>query len=190
MSIITQKIPPRLSARQTEIFWDDEKQDLFALHEGRKYRFINLPKGILQTLQQAMEADEEAMAIIEAKGPAQLRDRLWLYCKCKFGAFSYEPDLHHGVVTPENWVCGCNSNCILKPLHNKRLKVTNGYLSQREYDVLRALCAMPFKIGTAVAANLSNSEHTLNKHKHNLYAKVGVHSIQELAVWASKMSLI
>lgn len=188
--LISQKIPPGLKKSETEIYWDDQLQDLMALHEGKVYHFMDLPDRVLQKLQDHLEQDEEAMRVIEFNGPELWKERLYLYAKCRFGAFSYEPDILHNEITPEAWSCSCNSNCILSILHKGIVKTDNGDLTIRELQVLRALCGESYPTGYAVAAELHITQDTLNKHKQNIYAKVGVQSIQELAVWASKMNLV
>lgn len=190
MLIMNQSIPPGLSANELEIYWDQEQNELCGLFAGRKYQFENLPSKVIADLAFIMEEDHEAMSIIESYGPKPFMDRLHLYCKCRFGGFSWEPDLSaHGVVKSECWECNCGGNCILKPLMRGALKVENGSLTQREIDVIKHLTTSTYKIGDAVAHDMGIKPSTLNKHKKSIYEKVGVNSIQALAVWASKMNL-
>lgn len=190
MLLLDQKIPPGLSANELEIYWDHEKEDLFGLYSGRNYRFEELPSEVFKMLEDVMTSDSAAMQILEAKGPSNLRDRLYIYSKCAFGGFSFEPDLSsHGISTSECWDCGCNGHCVLKPIMRGKLQVKNGFLTEREIDVIKKLTSSEYKIGDAVAAELGIRASTLNKHKRAIYQKIGVDSIQALSVWASKMDL-
>ena len=189
MSVLTQSLPPGLSKNELEVYWDHAKNELYALFEGHNYLFSELPSTIIAALMAIMEDDFEAMQIFEERGSKNPLDRLYTYCKCRFGGFSFEPDLANGIVKSECWDCLCSGNCLLKPLMRGTLEVDNGKLTAREIEVIRALTSDGYKIGDAVAYNLGIKASTLNKHKHNVFSKVGVASIQELAVWASKMNL-
>lgn len=190
MEAIQQHIPPGLAANELEIYWDAEKQDLYAMYEGHKYGFAELPQEVTSGLTQIMLDDEEAMRLFERLGPELLADRLFIYAKCHFGGFSFTADLIDGTANKENWNCGCNGNCILQPISRGFAEVPNGTLTKREVEVLRALCTPPYKIGAAIAHDLGISEHTLNRHKRHVFDKCGVQSIQELAVLATKMNLV
>lgn len=187
MEVLQQSIPPGLSANETEFYWDGEK--LMALHEGHNLPFYELPSGVISRLRGLMEADEEAMKIFEADGPKLWRDRLYVYVKCRFGGFSFEPDLTAQNVSGECWNCGCGGNCILQTVFRGKLEVAHGVLTRREIQVIRTLTKERYAIGEAVASELGISVSTLNKHKKRVFEKVGVSSIQELAVWTSKMNL-
>lgn len=184
------KIPPGLSANELEFFWDFEKEQLMALLHGSLVEFSELPPSILKRLQFFMENDEEAMEIFEKYGPQQIKDRLFIYVKCKFGGFSWEPDIKEGIVKSECWQCKCNGDCILKPITRQVLKVRQGWLTEREIDVIRVLCSNGFPISEAAAHQLHISQSTLNKHKKSIFYKTGIQSIQELSVWATKMGLL
>tara|TARA_R110002096_G_scaffold129211_4_gene277895 strand:+ start:1057 stop:1620 length:564 start_codon:yes stop_codon:yes gene_type:complete len=186
---MTQKIPPGLSANELEIYWDHQKEELKALYSGHCYTFLNLPPEIIAQLFTLMDEDTEAMYLFESRGPKNPMDRLYTYCKCRFGGFSFEPDFVNGIAKSECWECSCNGNCILKPLMRGALEAPNGKLTAREIDVVKSLTTDDYKIGNAVASDLGICESTLNKHKQNIFSKVGVSSIQALAVWASKMNL-
>jgi DNA-binding CsgD family transcriptional regulator len=187
MEVLTKSIPPGLTANETEFYWDGE--NLMALHEGHKLPFFELPSSVIERVKFQMEADEEAMKIFEADGPKLWRDRLFVYVKCRFGGFSFEPDLTPEKVSGECWNCGCGGNCILQTVFRGKLKVDHGVLTRREIQVIRSLTNDTYRIGEAIASELDISASTLNKHKRSIYDKVGVESIQELAVWASKMNL-
>lgn len=190
MNAIQKHIPPGLAATETEIYWDADANDLFALSNGVKYRFTELPTRVLDELSEHLNKDEEALKIFEEVGLKLLRDRLYLWCKCNFGGFSFTPDLHAGRASKECWNCGCAGNCILEPINRGKVAMANGNLTRRELQVLRTLCRPPFKIGAAVADELQISEHTLNRHKSRIFHKCNVQSIQELAVLATKMDLV
>ena len=190
MNVTQQHIPPGLAANELEIYWDAQKQDLFGLCGGHKYRFVDLPSEILSGLTQQMEQDEEAMQLFEKLGPKLTADRLFIYCKCNFGGFSFTADLRDGQTDRECWNCGCGGNCILEPITRGKVAMANGSLTRRELEVLRALCTPPYKIGAAIAHDLGISEHTLNRHKSRVFSKCDVLSIQELAVLATKMNLV
>jgi DNA-binding CsgD family transcriptional regulator len=191
MEAISQKhIPPGLAANELEFYWDKDEQALFALLEGQKYAFGELPKGVLNDLADKMQEDEEAMRIFEAQGPKPILDRLFIYCKCNFGGFSFTAVYINGLLDKEHWNCQCNGNCLLEPVTRNKAYVPNGYLTQRELEVLRHLCRPPYKIGDAIAHDLEISENTLNRHKSRIFIKCGVSCIQELAVLATKMDLL
>jgi len=187
MSVITKRIPPGLSANETEIVWDSINKDLLVFHNGRRYLFSETPKVVLNQFLDELINDQEALYLFDKFGPKLMEDRLYIYCKCKYGGFSWEPDAFEGVTKPECWDCGCAGKCILKPLLRGALQVENGKLTAREIEVIRALTTNEYHIGDAVASDLGISSSTLNKHKANIYHKIGVDSIQALAVWASKM---
>jgi DNA-binding CsgD family transcriptional regulator len=189
MSVIEQKIPPGLSANELEIYWNHEAEDLKALYSGHSYALLDLPAEIIAQLFTLMGDDTEAMYLFETRGPKNPIDRLYTYCKCRFGGFSFEPDLVNGVAKSECWDCACSGNCILKPLFRGSLDAPNGKLTAREIEVIQALTANNYQIGDTAASQLGICPSTLNKHKHNIFSKVGVTSIQGLAVWASKMNL-
>lgn len=184
------KIPPGLSANELEFYWDFEKEQLMALLHGSLIEFSELPPSILDRLRFFMESDEAVMEIFEKLGPLLLKDRLYIYVKCKFGGFSWEPDIMEGVAKSECWQCKCNGNCILKPITKQVLKVQSGWLTEREIDVVRVLCSNSFPISEAAADKLHISQSTLNKHKKSIFYKTGIQSIQELSVWATKMDLL
>ena len=189
MEVINRKIPPGLSANELEIYWDFEKEALMALLHGRLSEFSELPQSVLDRLTFYMEDDEHAMEIFEKLGPKQTNDRLYIYVKCKFGGFSWEPDFKNGTVKSECWQCKCNGQCILKPITKQVLEVKFGWLTEREINVIRTICSLDFPISEAAADRLNISHSTLNKHKKSVFLKTGISSIQELAVWAAKMDL-
>ncbi len=190
MEVIDRKIPPGLSANELEIYWDFEKEQLMALLQGSLVQFNELPKAILNRLKFYMESDEPAMEIFEKYGPKLLSDRLFIYVKCNFGGFSWEPDFKDGIVKNECWSCKCNGDCILKPITKRVLKVSTGWLTEREIEVIKTVCGHGFPIGEAAADRLNISQSTLNKHKKSIFYKTGIQSIQELSVWATKMDLL
>tara|TARA_R110001592_G_scaffold327372_1_gene608519 strand:+ start:5143 stop:5715 length:573 start_codon:yes stop_codon:yes gene_type:complete len=190
MEVLDRKIPPGLSANELEIYWDFETKSLIALIGGQKMGFHELPQSVLSRLIFYMENDAPAMEIFEKEGPKQTMDRLFIYVKCKFGGFSWEPDFKDGITKKECWDCKCNGHCILKPITKQVLKVRYGWLSEREIDVTRIICSKPYPINEAAAFHLNITVSTLNKHKKSVFIKTGIQSIQELAVWATKMDLL
>lgn len=184
------KIPPGLSANELEIYWDFKSERLMALLQGNLIEFGELPKAILSRLEYFMEKDAAAMEIFERLGPKLKRDRLYTYVKCNFGGFSWEPDFKEGEIKTECWQCKCNGDCLLRPINKQVFKVHKGWLTEREIDVLRVLCANDFPVSEAAADILHISQSTLNKHKKSIFQKTGIQSIQELSVWATKMDLL
>lgn len=190
MEVIDRKIPPGLSANELEFYWDFKNERLMALLQGKLIEFSELPPAILKRLLFFMENDEPAMEIFEKLGPKQAKDRLYIYVKCNFGGFSWEPDFHEGTIKSECWHCKCNGDCILKPITKQVLEVQHGWLTAREIDVIRVLCSKGYPISEAAADKLNISQSTLNKHKKSIFQKTSIQSIQELAVWATKMDLL
>jgi DNA-binding CsgD family transcriptional regulator len=190
METLDRKTPPGLSANELEFHWDFENQSLMAIVGGQQMQFSELPQSVLSRLTYYMEDDKPAMDIFEKLGPKQTMDRLFIYVKCKFGGFSWEPDFKDGTTKPECWNCKCNGQCILKPIIKQVLEVRHGWLSEREIDVIRTICSKPYPITEAAASQLNITISTLNKHKKSVFSKTGIQSIQELAVWATKMDLL
>lgn len=190
MEVIERRIPPGLSANELEFFWDFKTERLMALLYGKLIDFGELPQSVIERLQVHLEEDELAMEIFERMGPKPLRDRLYIYVKCKFGGFSWEPDFHEGEAKAECWQCRCNGQCLLKPITKQVLEVKFGWLTEREIDVIRVVCSSAFPVSEAAADKLNISQSTLNKHKKSIFLKTGIQSVQELAVWATKMDLL
>lgn len=184
----TQTLPPGLAATELEFFFDKKDQNLYALYEGVKYSFDELPQPALQALHQEYLQDEEARRLLEAQGLEPL-EQLYKYAKCRFGGFSYSPDLSQHGASSECWQCGCRPvDCSLRHLFRASYPVRHGHLTAREIHVIRALGSC--QIGYVVAQELNITQDTLNQHKGRIHKKVGVHSTTELLLWAQKEDLL
>lgn len=184
-------LPPGILDNELELLWDFQAEKLKAIFGGHLVNFEELPPSVHSKLQEAMEKDQEAMNILTKLGPKSMQERLWLYCKCKSGGYNRLPDLTtNGVLATEHWDCGCNGNCILHPLFRNKLEVPNGHLTSREIEVLKLLVSGDCPPGKAVADHLGISENTLRNHKSNIFEKLGISSVQELAGWAHKIGML
>lgn len=182
-------IPAGILCKGTEVFYSHKHDELFALHNGQRKRFFDLPEEILDRFREMMEADQPALEKFHKYGIRQTEDQLFLYVKCRFGAFNNNPDLcPEGNLSPEMWDCGCSGNCCLQSLYRTQLPVAHGILTDREVQVLKLICNG--YLGKQTAAMLAISEFTVDKHKRSIFQKTGFRSVVELTAWAAKSQII
>lgn len=184
----TQTIPPGLAATELEFYFDKAHQELFALYEGVKYPFNELPTSGLQLLHRSYIADEEARKALEATGQS-IQEQLYQYAKCRFGGFSFDPDLTDSEENSECWNCECShGECATMHIFRAQHPAPHGYLTTREIQVVKELGSC--QIGYVIASELSITEDTLNQHKSRIFKKVGVQSTSALLLWAQKQDLL
>lgn len=184
----TQTLPPGLAATELEFFYDKAHEALFALYEGVKYRYEEMPDAAQEQLHRELVADEEARRALAAQGlsPAE---QLYQYAKCRFGGFSYAPDISEAGASSECWDCGCTpGQCPTQQLFRANHPVAHGHLTRREIEVIRALGSC--QIGYVLAMQLDITEDTLNQHKARIFKKTGHESTSALLLWAQKQDLL
>lgn len=176
-------IPPALTTKSVEILVHDG--ELFAISEGRTYKWTEIPKRIRESLRIDLHKNPQALELLRHY-PSD--ERLRIYTKCKFGGFEATPDIdEEGNVNGEHWNCQC-SDCPLRKIFRATLEVANGYLTEREIEIAKLIASGYF--GKEITARLHICESTLNSHKRSIFQKVGVASSVELTKWAYQINLI
>lgn len=182
---VSTKVPAGLLDQGLEFFFEEE--ELYATWQGRSWRFHELPHELLMRLSETMHEDKEAMHLLEQFGPKPLKDRLFLYFKCRCGGYDLKSDLlPDGSFSEESWNCKCNGNCVLAARFRNGAATKNGVLTKRELEVIRVLCSEPFPTLDLAAHKLCISRKTIDNHRQHIANKTGTRSIQELTVLATK----
>lgn len=176
--LLKDKIPAGLIDDSTEFFFLNST--LFVLYSGRTWEFDELPKQKVDQLYDLMIEDDQAMKLLKAFGPQNRQDQVYLYYKCRCGGLDSVGDISDTTINTENWQCGDNCQCILRPRFRAGVAVANGVLTKREMEVIRVICSEPFPTTYAAADHLNVQQKTLDNHKQSIFNKTGVHSMQEL----------
>ncbi|MDX5326699.1 MAG: LuxR C-terminal-related transcriptional regulator [Bacteroidota bacterium] len=185
----TKRITPGLLDLHTEVWYDPKENDLFATYMGRTYRFFDLPGEVMAKFRKELIHDDRAIQEFEKIGVTDFKDQLFVYIKCKYGGFDSVPDLEEsGETNAEYWNCGCGGNCCMKPLFRKALPVGDTHLTDREIQIIRAICSG--KPGKQIAADLFISENTFANHRANIFKKTGSSCSIELYTWATQHHIL
>lgn len=182
-------IPAGLIDTNSEVFYNAEDGELYAIYRGKTTPFFELPDQVIHAFREECFSDEKAMELFDRQGVTQMKDRLFVYVKCKYGGLNGEADWTlDGVLQGEYWNCNCHGNCALKSHFRQGLESVNGTLSNREVEVIREIATG--KLDKEIASDLFISENTLNNHKKSIQRKTGCTNKVEIANYANRKALV
>lgn len=183
-----QLLPPGLIDNSIELFTTPDGV-LMAIYQGSAVPFADVPATVKAFLRDEMLANEDVMAQFDKIGVALEDDQVYVYAKCLYGGYNHEADFDgYALGAHDNHACGGECQCVLKQVVKHVMPVANGYLTAREMDVVR-LIAANFS-GKQIADVLEITEHTVDKHKQNIFRKTGLTTNVDVAVWAFNNHLL
>ena len=183
-----QKLPAGLSSDDNNIEIFAEGTGLYALYQGEKMLFKNLPDNILDIFREEMLRNKKAFKTLCEKNHNQPENILSQYVWCNYGGFNIQPDLENTILTPEYWDCGKRGKC---PYEGKIClchKEGDAILSKREIEIIKLIAS-----GLAdkeIADKLCVSYHTITTHRQNIERKLDARSKVDVAIWAFKNDII
>jgi DNA-binding CsgD family transcriptional regulator len=164
--------------------WDDGF-DIYILTGGHKVPLKDAPPSLLKIFKMEMKKDAQVAEKLFMMGNITKAQQLAQFLKCRYGNFDNEPDFTHaGESTHEYIDCPKRGNCPGEGVVCKHLKVQNGYLTNREIDVIKFITLdLPDK---QLCHLLHISANTLKNHKAHIMEKTGYHSQVGIAMFAVK----
>lgn len=186
--MISQKFPAGLVDSGIEFFVNEDT--LFALYEGRKVDFFELPESVIDLLRSELYSRPKAVEALVEWGYENPDEMLVQFVKCVFGGFDYMADISDFTIGhSEYWDCGVRGNCPFEGRICQSLKVSDTqHLTNKEFLVMLQITKDQKDIVSAF--NLDMSVNTLLKHKSSIYIKLKVNSVSGVAKFASTRNLL
>lgn len=126
--------PAMINTKLTEFF--SHMNDVYVIHEGTTFKFINAPLAAIEILAEALENDQLAKDGLTLMGITKSIDRLKAYAQCRFGALDEFADFGQKGSSDELINCdkkrtckGCGLVC------KKKFSVAGETLSSREIQI-------------------------------------------------------
>ncbi len=183
-------LPAGLVDSNIEIFSDDSEK-IYALHNGKRFDFFDLPEEIIEVFRNEMLSNTNAVIALNKSGLKTINEMLSQYVWCNYGGFDNTPDFvpESQDLIKEFWNCGKRDNC---PFHHKvcgQLIAPNGeFITKQEVRIIQLIAKGLFDAELADALNIS--PNTIISHKANIFRKLQVNSKTECAVFAYKHNLV
>ena len=165
-----QKIIPGLLDNTFEFF--NFEDDVKFISDGKLKSFAEAPASVIIMLQEAIEKNTEAKAILMEWYPNSEFNQLKQYASCKFGGIDYSADIKNGELQEgEYWECPKAGSCVgegkicTSPIYNGQT------LTKTEIKLIKL--STTDKTNEAIADELKLPLGTFHKIKHQLYEKLG-----------------
>ncbi len=180
-------IPAGLLDNNIEFFSKDG--EIYCINNGKMDTFLNCDVRILDFVRMALEDDARAIKALDDLKITDPKDQLRKYILCRFGDFDLQADItDDGVITSEYVICTLRGICKHEGKLCKSIKAKNGYITNREIDIIQLIGED--LADKEIADRLGISENTVNVHRTNILRKTGCHSKVGIAVFASQHNLI
>src|SRR5690606_3460336 len=182
-----QKIYAGMIDKGAEIWEDLETRILWCSHNKRQYQWPFFPKKVIDMVKQDMLNNPEKVSYLNQWPNLRSEDRIYRYMLCNFGGLDDKPDFdrHGNVSRSEYYDCGLRGKCQFEGKLCCSIKVSNGYLSKSEIEVLK-LIRLPDKL---IADTLHRSPETISTHLQNIREKTGESDKVNLALFALSIGI-
>lgn len=182
------KLPAGLTDKNVEIF--EFNGSAFALYDGAKMHFSELPTDIVTALRNDMLRNTEAMISLTKMGIRDVSEMIEKYLICRYGALDSNADFDTSKenFTPEYHNCGMRQNCPYEFTLCGRVSIDGVLLTKKEVQIVRLIASGNTDIQTADIAKIAMD--TLLTHKKHIYTKLGIHSQAQLTAVAFRNNLI
>ena len=188
LSVNNQTLPAGLEDSGVEFYV--HHNEVRCLYNGRRYRFDEIPRNILDAVEHYMMAKPEAMKALHDWDIRNADDMLRQFIFCHFGGFDLTPDITPDgkLIEADYFECGRRGQCKYEGKLCSAIKVANGYLTKQEIRILQLIAQG--KLNKEIADELNISEETVSSHNQNIQQKTGKNRKPELAVLARDKNLI
>ncbi len=160
------------------------KDGVFALFNGNRNTYIDLPEQLREPFQVALINDKTALAGLEEMGVFEADDQEETFVGCRFGALNSRPDLEGATLSSDAPFCSKIKNC---PGFGRVCQIPAG-LSKMEFIVSCEIGrGLPNKL---IAIKLKIAANTVETHKRRALKKLGFCNRIELARWAQNEGII
>lgn len=174
------KLNKAITSAGVEYFVNDD--ELFAIINGQKFHFNNLPSLEKEARQAELDGDIHAKAALKNWGLAG-DDALEQFLKCTRGAFNQTADyINHQPTDQEYWDCGQHGRCPYEGKICKTMLVGEERLSFHEIALIRLLIAG--LSDKQIADQMHISYQTVTTHMSNIRRKLNCATRTDIAVWA------
>lgn len=185
---MTRQLPAGLSPLNSESeFFSDNGQPK-ALYQGQVVPFREMPLSIINQVRFSLDTDTKALAALENWGIYDPILQLETFVNCRFGGFDNSPDFNNGMGEGEYWPCQRRGNCEHEGVICSHIKVSNGFLTKREIDVMKLIYLG--LINKEIAMDLEISVFTVENHIKNLKKKCEAQTRTDLTRIASQKKII
>lgn len=187
------KLPAGLFDENIEIF--EHEGQAWALYNGKRMPFSDVPSQIYDAFFNEMLSDNEAMKALDTLPDKNFSNRFNKYLLCRYGALNGTPDYNTSTknFTHEYYNCGKRENCPFEFKLCDKVKINtekNGevYLTRKEVEIVKIIASgLTDKEGSDKA---KIAHDTFLTHKKNIYSKLGINSNVQLALIAFHNNLI
>ncbi|TCV17096.1 regulatory LuxR family protein [Sphingobacterium alimentarium] len=182
-----QKIYAGMIDKGAEIWEDFDTKILWCSHNKRQYKWPFFPKKVIDLVKQDMLNNPDKIIYLNQWPNLRREDRIYRYMLCNFGGLDDKPDFdkHGNVSRSEYYDCGLRGKCQFEGKLCCSIKVSNGYLSKSEIEVLK-LIRLPDKL---IADTLHRSPETISTHLQNIREKTGESDKVNLALFALSIGI-
>lgn len=182
------KLPAGLTDKNVEIF--EFNGSAYALYDGAKMHFSELPTDIVTALRNDMLRNTDAMICLTKMGIRDTNEMLEKYLTCRYGALDSTADFNTSKenFTPEYHNYGMRQNCPYEFTLCDRVSIDGIMLTRKEVQIVHLIASGNTDIQTADIAKVAID--TLLTHKKHIYTKLGIHSQAQLTAIAFRNNLI
>lgn len=188
LTIPKQSLPAGLEDTGVEFYV--YHNEVRCLHAGRVYKFDEIPRHILDAVEDYMMAKPDAIKALLDWDIQDSDDMLRQFIFCHFGGFDHTPDITAcgDILEADYFECGRRGKCKYEGKLCASIKVENGYLTKQEVRILQLIAQG--KLNKEIAEELNITEDTVSTHNQNIQAKTGKSRKPELALLAREKNLI
>lgn len=163
--------------------------ELYAICQGKKIHFMDLPEDILDMFRDHLINNTKALKALAKLNLVNDNAILKQYAWCNWGGWDKKADFYDGgKFGSEYWDCGQRGTCPFEGLICTGVKIGNGFLSRRELELVQHIATGKQDKEIAVLMNIAVT--TISPFKEKIYQKIGLKKRTEIAVWAHKNNIV
>ena len=122
------------------------QNELYAIYNGSKIRFFNLPKDIIEAFREEMLQNNIALKSLVKLNLTDPNAMLFQYVKCNYGGFNYEADFLNNTLSKEYWDCGSRGTCPFEGKICGGINTENQVITKQELRFIKyLLCGLADK---------------------------------------------
>ena len=161
-----------------------------AMTGGRVHSFYELPTPYYNLLKESMEADADALAVLNIMHPDSEVKRVEKYTSCNFSGLDYTPDIKAGgeLQKGEYWDCPERGHCIGEGKICKPLTYKGNEITALDINIIKLSASD--KKNELIAEELFLPLGTFHLIKKKLHEKLGINSKQEMVLIGIALNII
>lgn len=187
---LTNNIYPGMVDTQGEVEFFTYLGGVKAIQNGKIKDFTELHFGIIQLLEEEIEANKKVKMALLDWHPTSKYARLEQFTKCRFGGLDFKADIKKGVLQKgEYWNCLQRENCINNGIICNPPMFNGVTLSPLDIKLMKLMATS--YTNEVIAEMLQLPLGSFHKYKKALYSKLGnVQTKQEVALIAKSLNFI